>query len=262
MHAGFARHRADPDRARSVFLDRLPGYALALALGPGILFFVSDGMPADFSQVLDDMQRVYAQVDHYTATFLLQERIRGDLGETQLAALKFKKPFKVSMRWLDGPNKGRQALYPAGPGDNRLLVRIPILVGAITLRLDPQGGVAMKGRRHPITDIGIGRLLEFLRESAHRGPGEGEFFVEDRGAHTTFDRPTHRYSLHSRADRLRGYDGMSAVIDVDRERHLPIYMELSDGNGQLVERYGYLDLHLNPGLTDADFDPKNPHSGF
>jgi outer membrane lipoprotein-sorting protein len=49
---------------------------------------------------------------------------------------------------------------------------------------------------------------------------------------------------------------------VDREYQLPVYAEIFDWYGQLIERYGYLDVRLNPGLTDADFDPKNPAYGF
>ena len=46
---------------------------------------------------------------------------------------------------------------------------------------------------------------------------------------------------------------MTALMDVDREYHLPIYAEIFDWHGQLIERYGYSDLRLNPGLTDAGF---------
>ena len=240
----------------------MPGYALPLAIGLGILFSANDGSSADFTRVLDEMERVYAQVDQYTATFLLQERIDGELDAAQSVALKFKKPFKVSMRWLDGSNKGRLALYPFGSSGEKLLVRVPTFVGSVTLTLDPGGSLAMRRRRHPITDVGMGRLLDFYKESVRRDPHLGEFSVEDRGEQTTFDRPTQRYFLGSRSKHTRGYDGMSAVIDVDREHRLPIYTEIFDGNNQLVERYGYLDLRLNPGLTDADFDPKHPASGF
>jgi hypothetical protein len=30
----------------------------------------------------------------------------------------------------------------------------------------------------------------------------------------------------------------------------------------LIERYGYRNLRLNPGLTNTDFDPKKPDYGF
>jgi hypothetical protein len=82
-----------------------------------------------FAGVLEAMQHAYAQLDHYTATFLTQERIDGELRPEQLVALKFKKPFKVYLRWVKGRHEGRQALYPAGADGRELLVRVPLLVG-------------------------------------------------------------------------------------------------------------------------------------
>lgn len=232
---------------------------VAIVMGP---LAASVGSPADFMRVLDEMERAYARVDHYTATFLMQERIDGELETPQLIALKFKKPFRVYMHWIEGPNKGRKALYPAAPNSDKLLVRVPIFLGPITLRLDPHGSLAMKGRRHPITDIGIGRLLDLITENIRRGFSKGKLRVEDRGGHPMFDRPAHRYWIDSPADLSTGYAGMSAIIDVDREHRLPIYAEIFDRENQLIERYGYLNLQLNPGLTDADFDPKHPEYGF
>jgi outer membrane lipoprotein-sorting protein len=217
---------------------------------------------ADFVRLLEEMKQAYARVDHYTATFLIQERVDGELGPKQQLVLKFKKPFKVYLRWLEGRNEGRQALYPAGPDGNELWVRVPMLVGAVTVSLDPQSPRARKGARHAITDIGIGRLLDFVNDNAYRGLQRGEVALEDAGQRTFFGRPTHRYTLHFPADPAKGYYCMTALIEVDREYRLPIYAEIFDWEGQLIERYGYLDLRLNSGLTDADFDPKNPAYGF
>ena len=55
---------------------------------------------------------------------------------------------------------------------------------------------------------------------------------------------------------------MAALIDVDREYRLPIYTEIFDWQGRLVERYAYRDVHLNPGLTEEDFHPTNPAYEF
>jgi outer membrane lipoprotein-sorting protein len=218
--------------------------------------------PTEVERLLKEMTQAYAQVDHYTATFLKQERIAGELGPEQWLMLKFKKPFKVYLRWLKGKHEGRQALFPAGADGNELWVRLPMLVGSVTLSLDPQSPRARKGNRHPITDVGIGRLLDFITDSAERGLQRGELTIEDGGQHTTFGRPTQRFRLHFPPDPAKGYYCMTALIDVDRELRLPIYAEIFDWDGQLVERYGYVDLHLNPGLTNEDFDANNPAYGF
>jgi outer membrane lipoprotein-sorting protein len=217
---------------------------------------------SDFGRLLEEMKQAYAWIDHYTATFLIQERVEGELRPPQRLDLKFKKPLKVYLRWLTGKNEGRQALYPVGVDGNELWVRVPMLVGAITLSLDPQSPRARKDGRHPITDVGIGRLLDLISDNASRGLQRGEVMIADGGQHTTFERPTQRYTLHFPNDPAKGYYCMTALIDVDRQYRLPIYAEIFDWDSQLIELYGYLNLRLNPGLTDEDFNPKNPAYGF
>lgn len=208
------------------------------------------------------MEQAYTRVDDYTANFFMQEYVDGKLTPEQLIALKFKKPFKVYLRWIAGANEGRQALYPAGIDGNQLWVRVPLFVGAVTVALDPQSPRARKGGRHAITDVGIGRLIERLRNNVQRGLQHGEVTIVAGGYRTTFERPTWRYHLYFSDTAGRDYYCRTAVIDIDRDHHLPILAEIYDWDNQLVERYGYADLHLNPGLTDEDFDPKNPNYGF
>jgi hypothetical protein len=216
----------------------------------------------EFAQLFGEFEQTYARVHDYTATFLIQEFVDGKLTPRQLIALKFQKPLKIYLRWIEGPNEGRQALYPAGVDGNQLWVRVPLLVGAVTMALDPQGPRARKGRRHAITDVGIGHLIELLGDNVRRGTHQGELTIVDGGYRTTFERPTLRYRLYFPDNPAKGYYCRTAVIDVDREHRLPIFVEVYDWNDQLVERYGYLNLRLNPGFTDEDFDAKNPAYGF
>ena len=59
-----------------------------------------------------------------------------------------------------------------------------------------------------------------------------------------------------------------ARIFVDDELNLPIRYEAYDWPSKqgeppkLIEQYTYLDLKLNNGFTDADFDIRNPQYGF
>ncbi len=235
---------------------------VALVVGGSVPSSGGEVSAAPFLRALEDMERAYALVDHYTAIFLVHERVDGKLSPEQWIDLKFKKPLRFYLRWREGPNEGRQALYPAGASGKELLVRVPLLVGAVTKMLDPNSPRAMKGSRHPVTDIGVGRLLEFIAEHARRGLQRRELTPDSDGQRTTFDRPTQRYVLRFPKDSAKGYYCQTAVLDVDRELRLPIYVEIIDWQNMLVERYGYRDLRLNPGLTDVDFDPKNPEYGF
>ena len=59
-----------------------------------------------------------------------------------------------------------------------------------------------------------------------------------------------------------------ARIYVNDELDLPVgyegfdWPEKEGGEPVLVERYFYRELSINPGLTDADFDPDNPDYKF
>jgi outer membrane lipoprotein-sorting protein len=233
---------------------------LTLAYTASMALAKAESVP--FAQVLEEMHQAYGQVDNYTATFLLQERIDRELGPNQQLLLKFKKPLNIYLRWLKGQHEGRQALYPAGVDGNELWVRLPLLVGAITLSFDPQSPRARKGSRHPITDVGIGKLLDFITDNASRGMQHGELTIEDNGQRITFGRPARRYILHFPANPASGYYCMTALLDVDHEHRLPVYAEIFDWHGQLIERYGYLDVRVNPGLSEEDFNPHNPAYGF
>lgn len=52
------------------------------------------------------------------------------------------------------------------------------------------------------------------------------------------------------------------VLWIDEELALPIQIDLYDHERQLYEHYEHHDLRLNPGLTDVDFDPRNPAYHF
>jgi hypothetical protein len=264
MYEGAVVMRQPAARLGNARLHSVPPLLLvllfALVCTASVAF--ADVSAAKFAHRLEEMKQAYDRIDHYTAIFLLQERVDRELGLAQRLELKFKKPLKIYLRWLEGKHEGRQALYPAGVDGNELWVRQPVLMGAVTVSLDPHSPRAKKGSRHAITDVGIGRLLDFIRDNTSRGLQRGELTVESGGQRLTFDRPTQRYVLHFPADPAKGYYCKTAIIDVDREHRLPIYAEVFDWHDQLIERYGYLDLRLNPGLTDEDFDPKNPIYGF
>ncbi len=52
------------------------------------------------------------------------------------------------------------------------------------------------------------------------------------------------------------------VLWIDQELKLPIQVDLYDHERRLYEHYEHHDLKVNVGLTDADFDPRNPAYRF
>lgn len=209
-----------------------------------------------------NLEKSYAEIESYSAIFHKQERVDGKLREEETISLKFKMPFKVYMKWIKAPYKGREALYAEGWNKHRVRVHEGGILGLVTVNLDPNGRQAMQGNRHPITDTGLGNLVKVLRENVSKGLEAGELEFKEHGEEMVYDRKTQKIELVLPKAKTKDYYCYRAVIYVDHETALPIKVQIFDRDDLLIENYGFENLNLKAGLTDADFDPKNPAYKF
>jgi hypothetical protein len=127
--------------------------------------------------------------------------------------------------------------------------------------------MAMEGCRHPITEAGLGFLVNQIRTrwAVELKPGDARVTVS-RDARVGTRDCLMIEAAHPR--RVEGYLFQRVRVYVDRELMLPIRFEAYDwpeagsGESKLVEEYTYTDLRLNPGLKDSDFDPANEQYSF
>ena len=112
-------------------------------------------------RMLENSSHKLERISDYTATFSKRERIDGELTEAQVVELKMRHaPFSVYMKWLVG-GKGRQVLYVQGQNKGKMLVQLGGWKRRFpSLKLDPNGSLAMRESRYPITKAG---LLELVR---------------------------------------------------------------------------------------------------
>ncbi len=214
-------------------------------------------------QLLSLAEKSYAGVTDYTSIFVSRERIGGTLREAETIQLKFQRPFRVYMKWLEGPSKGREGLYVAGANDGKFLIYEPRGVRKLfTAALDPQDPRVMEQSRHPVTDVGLGRLLEIVGENARRGMRAGVMQVIDRGLAQVGGQRVRRVEGILPRDPKAGYYCYRVFLAFDEENHLPIQIVVYDWNDEIVEEYTHTQLRVNPGLTDRDFDPNNREYGF
>ncbi len=100
----------------------------------------------------------------YTCTFYKRERIGGRLTPPHVMTMKVRtKPHSIYLKF-EQPAHGREAIYVAGRHGGKLLahdVGINKLLAG-TLQLEPTSARAMEDCRHPITEAGIGPLLDTL----------------------------------------------------------------------------------------------------
>ncbi len=234
-------------------------YALLLALP--LLLVCGNAIAAEPLDILNGMAPAYAHVQDYTATFIKQERVKGELLPGERIQYKFKKPFMVYMKWLPGPHEGREALYVQGRNNNKVVGHEGGLIGFITLNMAPTGSLAMKGNRHPITDSGIGRLIEIIMNDINKASERGfkDAYVELAGEENVDGRKAWHITAKMTG---KGYYAGKLDVWVDEQNGLPVKVKVYGLNGELLESYAYTDLKLNPGLSDKEFDRDNPEYRF
>ena len=218
----------------------------------------------------ESLAHIDANIQDYQAILYKQERIDGELQEREVAFVKVRhKPFAVHMFFL-APHKGRECVYNEGPDGAK---------GVMSARdsglrrkfgiwdLDPEGSLAMKGQKYPITKLGVRALTDELITVASNDVNYGECEVKtsqtvlgpkdgEKRAVTLLEvmHPTAR----------RNFRFHTAQVFIDNEYKVPIRYEarLWPANpgeeAPLEESYTYINLKVNNGFTDADFDKNNP----
>jgi hypothetical protein len=211
---------------------------------------------------INEAEMKVAQIDNYSSFFHKQERVKGKLKEEEVVFLKFKKPFKIYMKWVKDPGKDREVLYVEGWNHNKIKVHEVWMKTNFTLDLDAKGFLAMRGSRHSITESGLENLLRVLGRDLCGGIQSGEFTYRELGEEVVYGCQSMKVEYLFPKDKTKGYYCCRAIINIDTETKIPIRVRIYDWEGLLVEDYGYEGLKLNAGLTDADFAMENPEYHF
>jgi len=227
-----------------------------------------DEVLASARQALDEIRR---KIHDYSANIVKRERVVDTVIEKKMRLKLRGKPFSVYLYFIDVSNenvKGREVLYVEGQNDNKMLVHTPgLLSGVFTLPLDPNGVLAMRGEHYPITEIGIANLCRQLIKRGESAVDPSKVQVRRHPRAHVQNRPCAMLEVTFPVEE-KGYRAYLAHIFVDDQLHVPLCVRvygLPDDAGQerqIIEEYTYLDLKINNGYTDADFDPKNPEYKF
>ncbi len=127
--------------------------------------------------------------------------------------------------------------------------------------------MAMKDRRHPITELGMRDMCRGLIHLLESDRCQADCKVRIlRGAKIN-QRPCTCIEIWHPV-RREGCPFCRVRIFIDDKLKLPTryerydWPETPDGNPELVEEYTYVDIRLNNGFNDAEFDPRNPNYAF
>ncbi len=225
-------------------------------------------------------QHLAVTLDDYTARFVKQEMDQnGDIGpetemmikvQTRLRSDAEDAPLRVYLRFTAPESiNGREVLWAEDLNDGKMAVHeVGLLFSLKTLWLDPDGVIAMQGQRYPISEIGLVRLVEQLIERGEKDRDNPDVSVTLTEGHP-FDDLTTQFIRVQRSRPSGEPDDFSlAEIVIDPTRQLILsfrsfgWPDQEGAQPPVLESYTYHDVKTNVGLTDADFDTKNPEYSF
>jgi len=228
----------------------------------------------------DGLNRVQADVKDYTATLVKRERVDGTVGELDYMFVKVRnrkvqdgkvtQPLSVYLTYLKPASvKGREVIYVEGQNNGNLIAHEGGFKGRFlpTMPLPPTGALAMRGQRYPITEIGIENLIVKLIERGELAMRFPEVTCVFRKNAKVRDRVCTVLEV-TQPNRRPELEFHLAQVFIDDALNLPIRYVAYDwpkrpgAEPELIEEYNYIDLKLNVGLTNADFDPRNPQYTF
>lgn len=235
----------------------------------------SQGHPLD--PILDRArairQRLLNDVSDYTAILVKRERIGGKLANEERFDVKIRHvrqaetnsaSLSVYLKFLPpNINAGREVIWVANRDDGKLQT----YQFGIPISLLPSSTLAMLGNKYPMSEIGLLRMVDKLIEKGERDRSLGDCLVEIFEHQIVGDRTCQLIQV-THPNRESQFDFHIAQIFIDSELGVPIRYAayLWPGSaGQappLEEEYTYLNLSLNTGLTELDFDPKNASYQF
>ena len=248
-----------------------PVYRVSKRIEPGDPAKAEHPLDPALEIAREGLKQLRTDVRDYSCTLVKQERVGGVLNEQEYMYTEIRNrqvqndqvvvPFSVYMYFLKPEKcKGREVIYVEGRNNNKLVAHEANFLktfGAVWL--DPNGPIAMRGNLYPITDVGVETLILKLLEKGERDRQRGEVQVEFvrnaklNGRVCTVLQVTH-------PERRPYFDFHIAQIFIDDEINFPVrYVAYSwpsqpGGKPELIESYTYLNLKLNVGLTDDDFN--------
>lgn len=221
-----------------------------------------------------------AEVNDYTAILVKRERIGEVTGDHEYMQVKVRnrkvsggqliQPFSVYISFLKPSSvKGREVIYVENRNDGKMVAHEGGFKGKFlpTVNLPVDGMLAMRGQRYPMTEIGVENMIRKLIERGEKAMRYEDVTCEFRQGAKLKDRVCTVLEVTQPTQRPDA-EFYQAQVFMDDQLNMPIRYVAYDwpsragAPGNVIEEYNYLNLQVNVGLTDADFDPYNKAYNF
>lgn len=264
-NAELAKKLADPNVITNYFEEHPPAKA-EHPLDP-LLVVAKNGL-----------KHIREHVQDYTCIFHKQERIGRSLATKEVIECKIRhngiadgnsqSPMSVYIKFLEpSAVRGREVIWQKGRNNDKLTVHEYVFGRNVQLNLPPNGMLAMRGNRYPMTEIGLETLILRMIEKGERDRKHGECEVTINRSVKINDRDCTMIKIVHPEQRDH-FEFHIAEIFIDDELNVPIrysaftWPKKAGGEPVLEEQYTLADLKLNVNLTDLDFDYRNPKYKF
>jgi hypothetical protein len=225
----------------------------------------------------EGFKRIDESIRDYTATIVSQVCISGKLRPEKRMECKIRHartteteeaPLSVYLRMLK-PNKvkGQEVIWVEGENEGRLIAHTTGMMNVKRFLLDPRGIIAMKGNRHPIFEVGFKNLIAKMKSFGLKDREHGECEVTITRDVLVDNRPCTMIQVEHPIKRGHFSHHISKIY-LDQGRDVLVgyegfmWPEKPGEKPPLLERYFYVDMQINVGLTDEDFSPDNPEYDF
>jgi hypothetical protein len=224
------------------------------------------------------LENIRGNVQDYTAVMHKQERIGKKLLPVEVMEIKIRhngvssdlsqSPMSVYVKFLKPKAMaGREVIWQKDHNKDRLTVHEYVFGRNIQLNLAPTGMLARKGNRYPMTEIGLETLILRMIEKGERDRQQGECVVNINRSSKINGRDCTMIEIRHPVEREH-FEFHIAKIFIDDQLNVPIsysaysWPKEEGGKPVLQETYTFTDLEINVGLTDEDFNIKNPSYDF
>jgi hypothetical protein len=208
---------------------------------------------ADFDAAIARMLTEIAQVRDAEFDLHQVEWVGGKLQPPAVMHVKWRPRNDVVMTW----DNGQTLHWVPSVNPDKMRVDPPYM---FPIWLSPDGAAATHGQRHTVRRMGlvpVGDLFAADRARMQADPTLAPSVV-DLGSVTIYGEPSHCFDATMRKDREPALYAARVEVCVSVATGLPVRMRCwdhEDGALRMVEEYGYANLRVNVGLTDADFTP-------
>lgn len=226
----------------------------------------ASGPDPEVRELYDRGREAYAPIESYVARLTRRETADGEQRPEEVILFKFRKePWSAYLKWVGDAGTGREGLYVPGRHGGKVHVRvaawdIPFVPAGRRMALDPDGSLLRAASPHPITDLGVGALLDKLGAvlDAQEGGDDrrGTLRVVGPEDLPEFAEPAYgiEHAIPAGADPALPAGGRR-VYWFDPATGLPAVARTRGPAGGEVDYYRYDRLQHPVGLDDADFDP-------